>query len=80
MINQNEWFKQSGLNSLKSKIDELDIGKLKTTPTDLSRLNNVVKINLLKRLNVINWLKKLTLLILVNLLTKQIVMLRSKIL
>ena len=36
----------SGLSSLKSKIDELDIGKLKTTPTDLSNLSNVVKMKL----------------------------------
>ena len=33
----------SGLSSLKSKIDKLNIGKLETTPVDLSKLSNVVK-------------------------------------
>ena len=33
----------SGLSSLKVKIDKLDIDKLETTPTDLSKLSNVVK-------------------------------------
>ena len=33
----------SGLRSLKSKVDKLDICKLETTPVDLSKLNNVVK-------------------------------------
>ena len=28
---------------MKSKKDELDIGKLKNTPTDLSKLSDVVK-------------------------------------
>ena len=28
---------------LKSKVDKLDIGKLETTPVDLSKLINVVK-------------------------------------
>ena len=32
----------SGLISLKSKIDKLDIGKLETIPIDLSKLGNVV--------------------------------------
>ena len=34
---------QINLNNLKSKVDKLDIGKLKTTPVDLSKLNNVIK-------------------------------------
>ena len=51
----------SGLNSLKSKADKLDIGKLETTPTDFKKLNNVVKMKLLKRLCMMNWLKKLML-------------------
>ena len=33
----------SGLSSLKSKMDKLYIGKLETTPADLSKLSNVVK-------------------------------------
>ena len=31
------------LISLKSKVDELDLGKLKTTSIDLSKLSDVVK-------------------------------------
>ena len=34
---------------MKSKIDRLDIGKLKTTPTDLSKLSNVVKNEVIKK-------------------------------
>ena len=29
----------SGLSSLKSKVDKLDIGKLETAPVDLSKLS-----------------------------------------
>ena len=58
----------TGLNSLKNKVDKLDVDKLVPVPVDLSKLNYIVKI-MLKRLNMMNWLKKLTLfrlLILVN--------------
>ena len=37
--------------SLKSEIDQLDIGKLETTPIDLSKL-----VKLLKEMCIINWL------------------------
>ena len=33
----------SGSSSLKSKVDELDIVKLETTPVDLTKLSDVVK-------------------------------------
>ena len=33
---------------LKSEIDKLDIGKLETTPADISRVNDVVKNEVLK--------------------------------
>ena len=39
----------SGLNSLKSKVDKLDIGKLETTPVDLSKLSNVVQNDVVKK-------------------------------
>ena len=35
--------KKFDLASLKSEIDKLDIGKLETTPVDLSKLCNVLK-------------------------------------
>ena len=37
--------KRVDLANLKSKIDKLDIGRLETTPVDLSKLNDVVKDN-----------------------------------
>ena len=40
--------------NLKTEVDKLDIGKLVTVPVDLSKLSNVVKMKLLKKLNIIN--------------------------
>ena len=51
----------SGLNSLKSKVDKLDIPKLEATPVDLSKLNNVVKNDVVKKINIMNYSKKLML-------------------
>ena len=42
--------KNSDLVILKSEINKLDIGKLKANPVDLSKLNDAVKMKLLKRL------------------------------
>ena len=42
------------LPNLKSDVDKLDIDKLVTVPTDLSKLSNVVKMILLKRIYIIN--------------------------
>ena len=39
----------SELNSLKSTVDELDNGKLKTTPVDLSKSSHIVKSNIVKK-------------------------------
>ena len=39
----------SELNSLKSTVDELDHGKLKTTPFDLSKSSHKVKSNIVKK-------------------------------
>ena len=48
----------SDLKRLKSKVDKSDIGELETTTVDLRKLIDLVKIKLLKRLNMMNWLKK----------------------
>ena len=40
----------SNLSKLKNKIDKVDIGKLETTPVDLSEPCNVVKMILLKKM------------------------------
>ena len=53
--------KKVNLTSLKSDIDNLDIDKLRSVPVDLINLGNVVKNILLKRLCVMNWVKKLML-------------------
>ena len=40
---------QVGFKGWKSEIDELDIGKLETTPVDLSKLSDVVKNEAVKK-------------------------------
>ena len=49
------------LANLKSVFEKLDIVKLETTPVDLSKLSYVVKSEVVRRLNIMNWLKKLML-------------------
>ena len=44
----------SNSRSLKGKVDNLDIGKLETNPFDLSKLSDVVKMKLLKRMSIMN--------------------------
>ena len=44
----------SGLRKLKSKIDKLVIGKSVTTPVDLNEVSNVVKNDVVKKLNMMN--------------------------
>ena len=48
---------KTDLANLKSYTDRLNIDKSETTP-DLGRLSNVVRIKLLARLYMRNWLKK----------------------
>ena len=45
---------KTNLANLKSEVDKLDIDKLVPVPTDLSKLSNVVKMMLLKKLIIIN--------------------------
>ena len=59
----------SNVRNLKNKVDKLDIGKLETTPVNLSKPSDVVKMMSSKRLNMMNWLKKLIILILLVLVT-----------
>ena len=40
---------RSNLNNLRHKVDKLDIGKLGTIPTDLSKLSNLVKNDVAKK-------------------------------
>ena len=45
---------KTNLANLKSEVDKLDVDKLATVPVDLSKLSNVVKMMLLKRLCMIS--------------------------
>ena len=45
---------KTNLASLKTKVDKIDVDKLKTVPFDLAKLSNVVKNDVAKRLNMIN--------------------------
>ena len=49
--------KKADLASSESHLDKLDIDKLGTPLVDLSRLSNVMKMMLLKRLHIMNRLK-----------------------
>ena len=48
---------QSGLTNFKSKLYKLHVDKLVLVPVDLSKRSDVVKLMLLKRVNMMNWLK-----------------------
>ena len=45
---------KSNLASLKTEVDKLDIDKLVPVPVDLSKLSDVVKIDVAKKLYMIN--------------------------
>ena len=45
---------KTNLANLKTEVDKLDIDQLVPVPTDLSKLSNVVKMMLLKKLCMIN--------------------------
>ena len=49
-VDTSNFAEMSDLASLKSEIDKLDIGKLETTPVNLNKLSDAVKMKLLKRL------------------------------
>ena len=46
-------------NNLKSNVDDLDVGKLKTAPADLKKLNDVVSKEVVKntKFNILNMKK-----------------------
>ena len=55
-IHNSSFALKSNLASLKTEVDKLDINKLVPVPVDLSKLNDVVKMKLLKKLYMINQL------------------------
>ena len=53
-VDTSEFTRKIDLANLKSDIDDLDIHKLKTVPADLTKLSNVVKNDVVKKLCMIN--------------------------
>ena len=49
---------KTNLANLKTEVDQLEIDKLAPVPVNLSKLSDVVKMMLLKKLIIINWLQK----------------------
>ena len=49
---------KSDLASLKTEVDKIDVDKPKTVPIDLSKLSNIVKNEVVKKLCVIDQLQK----------------------
>ena len=49
---------KTNLASLKTEVGRLDIDKLAPFPVDLSKLSDVVKNDVVKKLFMINWLQK----------------------
>ena len=49
---------KTNLTSLKTEVDKLDIDKLTPVPVDLSKLSDIVKNDVVKKLWIINWLLK----------------------
>ena len=53
-IDKSKLAAKSNLVSLKAEVDKLDIDKLVPVPVDLSKLSDVVKNDVFKKLSVIN--------------------------
>ena len=49
---------KTNLASLKTKVDKIDVDKLKTAPVDLAKLINVVKNDVVKKLSMMDCLQK----------------------
>ena len=60
-VDTSDFAEKGDLASLKSEVDKLDIDDLETFVTDLNKLSNVVD-DVVKRLYMMNWLKKSVLL------------------
>ena len=48
-VDVSSYASKSNLAALKTEVDKIDVDKLKTTPTDLAKLSNVVKNNVVKK-------------------------------
>ena len=70
----------SSSNNLKSKIDRLDIGKLKATPINLSKPSNLVIKQVIKKSKYDDLFKNVHNTDISSVLSKQIIMQRTKLL
>ena len=66
-VNTSGFSLKTNLAGLKTEVNELDIDKLAPVPVDLSKLSNVVRNDIVKKMFMINWLQKYIILILVTL-------------
>ena len=48
-VDVSNYASKTNLAALKTEVDKIDIDKLKTVPTDLAKLSNVVKNNVVKK-------------------------------
>ena len=48
-VDANSYTSKTNLAALKSEVDKIDVDKLKTTPTDLAKLSNLVKSDVVKK-------------------------------
>ena len=53
-----QFAKKDDLASVKSKVDKLDIGKLETTPVDLSKISYIVRNEVVKKTEYDELIKK----------------------
>ena len=58
-IDTSKFAENVDLTALKSDVDRLDVDKLEISLVDFSKLSNEPKMMLLKRVCIMNWLKKL---------------------
>ena len=49
LVDVSSFASKTNLAALKSEVDKMDVYKLKTTPTDLAKLSNVVKNDVVKK-------------------------------
>ena len=48
-VDMSSFASKTNLSALKTKVDKIDVDKLKTTPIDLAKLSNVVKNEVVKK-------------------------------
>ena len=48
-VDMSSFASETNLSALKTKVDKIDVDKLKTTPIDLAKLSNVVKNEVVKK-------------------------------